>query len=366
MLKRIEKAVKSFLYIFIKLIFRNKQHTLPINHSNVKKILILRYDVIGDMIVTMPAIDLLKRNLAQSEIHVVCSESNFSVIKNDNRISKIFILEKNLLKRIKQLLRIRKEQYDLVFAFVFNRTTSAGFIANLAANKNTPKINIHNNGREKMYSTFFNVLIDIYGYRNNFTMAELLVIIVCKTFAWKEPVTPILINLQLSQKNLDFADNFIKQNKLDKYSILNISSAKNNRQLSAKKNIELIKRMFEKDNKTKLVITSLPKEIEKARLIKSFFAERIELCPVTYDILDIAAVISKSELVITPDTSVTHISAAFCKPVVLLNSSLGDGIREWAPLGSKSIIVSTEDRKALEFIDINEVAEAFFKLKSIV
>ena len=165
---------------------------------------------------------------------------------------------------------------------------------------------------------------------------------------------------------MDFADNFIKQNKLDKYSILNISSAKNNRQLSTEKNIELIKRMFEKDNKTKLVITSLPKEIEKARLIKSFFAERIELCPVTYDILDIAAVISKSELVITPDTSVTHISAAFCKPVVLLNSSLGDGIREWAPLGSKSIIVSTEDRKALEFIDINEVAAAFFKLKSIV
>ena len=93
MLKQIEKSIKNYLYKIIKLIFRNKQFSIPVKSDKIKKILILRYDVIGDMIVTLPAIDLLKQNLPNVEIHIICSERNFPIIKNDNRINKIFTLE---------------------------------------------------------------------------------------------------------------------------------------------------------------------------------------------------------------------------------------------------------------------------------
>lgn len=363
MLKKIEKNIKNFLYKIIKLIFRNEQFSIPVNSDSVKKILILRYDVIGDMIVTLPAVDLLKQNLPEAEIHIICSERNFPIIKNDNRINKIFILEKKIFKKLIQLIEIRKERYDIVFAFVFNRTTTAGFISNFVANKNTPKINIFHNERYEMYSAFFNILINIDELRNKYTMAELLVYIICNTFGWKYPEVPILIKLQLNQKNLDFAENFIKQKKLDKFCILNISAGKEYRQWSLEKNIELLKSIFEKDNEVKFVITSSPNEIKKAKSIKYLFPNSLEVFPKTNEILDIAAIISKSELVITPDTSITHLSAAFSKPIVLLYSKLGPNLKEWEPLGSKSIIVSTKGRQALEFIETKDVALAYFKLK---
>ncbi len=363
MLKKIEKSIKNFLYKIIKLIFRNKQFFKPVKSDKIKKILILRYDVIGDMIVTLPAIDLLKQNLPDAEIHIICSERNYPIIKNDNRFNKFFILEKKFFKRFIQLIKIRKEEYDIVFAFVFNRTTTAGFISNFVANKNTPKINIFHKERCSMYSAFFNILINIEELRNKYTMAELLVFIICKTFNWKNPEVPVPIQLQLNQKNFDFAENFIQQKKLVQFCILNISAGKDYRQWSVEKNIELLKRIFEKDNVANFVITSSPKEIEKAEAIKNAFPNRLEVFPKTNDILDIAAIISKSEFVITPDTSITHLSAAFIKPIVLLYSKLGPNLKEWEPLGSKSIVVSTKERQALEFIETKDVALAYFKLK---
>jgi len=275
-------------------------------------------------------------------------------------------IKNQFFKRLKQLIEIRKERYDIVFAFVFNRTTTAGFISNLVANKNSPKINIFHNERYEMYSAFFNILVNIDELRNKYTMAELLVFIICNTFGWKYPIFPIPIQLQLNQKNFDFADNFIKQKELEKFSILNISAGKDYRQLSIEKNIELLNCIFEKDKEVNFVITSSPKEIEKAEVIKSIFPIRVEVFPKTNDILDIAAIISKSELVITPDTSITHLSAAFSKPIVLLYSKLGPSVKEWAPLGSESIIISTKERQALDFIEVKDIASAYFKIKELV
>jgi hypothetical protein len=93
--------------------------------------------------------------------------------------------KKSFFKRFIQLIKIRKEEYDIVFAFVFNRTTTAGFISNFVANKNTPKINIFHKERCSMYSAFFNILINIEELRNKYTMAELLVFIICKTLTGK-------------------------------------------------------------------------------------------------------------------------------------------------------------------------------------
>ena len=217
-----------------------------------------------------------------------------------------------------------------------------------------------------MYFAFFNILINIDELRNKYSMAELLVFIISNTFGWKYPEVPIPIQLQLNKKNFDFADNFIKQKELEKISILNISAGSDYRQWSIDKNIELLTSIFEKDNKVNFVITSSPKEIEKAEAIKSFFPNRVEVFTKTYDILDIAAIISKSELVITPDTSITHLAAAFRIPIIVLYSTLASHSKEWEPLGSKSIIISTKERQALEYIEVKDIVFAYFKMKDIV
>jgi len=59
-LKKIEKYNKWIILKLLKLFLKNKEENFPIEKNRIKKILILRYDVLGDMIITIPMINYLK------------------------------------------------------------------------------------------------------------------------------------------------------------------------------------------------------------------------------------------------------------------------------------------------------------------
>jgi ADP-heptose:LPS heptosyltransferase len=67
------------------------------------------------------------------------------------------------------------------------------------------------------------------------------------------------------------------------------------------------------------------------------------------------AIVARSDLVFTADTSVTHVASAFRKPVVVMFS--GGGGACWGPYGTEGQIVST-DAPSLESADVNPVIRA--------
>lgn len=82
-------------------------------HSNkyLKKILIIRFSSIGDIVLTSPVIRCLSRQLPEAELHVLTRQSNRHLFELNPSISKIHCFDGSLKKLITTL---KTEQYDFV------------------------------------------------------------------------------------------------------------------------------------------------------------------------------------------------------------------------------------------------------------
>lgn len=77
----------------------------------MKKILIIRFSSIGDIVLTSPVIRCLAMQLPQAELHVLTRQSNRQLFELNPHISKIHCFEGSLSKVIDQL---RQEQFDFI------------------------------------------------------------------------------------------------------------------------------------------------------------------------------------------------------------------------------------------------------------
>ena len=113
-LMKIELFLKKFFYSIFRIVFRNKEKDIPIAKEGVRNILILRYDAIGDMIVTLPVIKLLNQLIPNSNIDVIASNRNASFIKTETLIRNKIIQPISFFKSLIQASKLKKNNYDLI------------------------------------------------------------------------------------------------------------------------------------------------------------------------------------------------------------------------------------------------------------
>jgi len=75
----------------------------------LKKILVIRFSSIGDIVLTTPVIRCLKKQLPEVEIHYLTKESFYPVIKNNPYINKIHLLKDNIDEII---IELKVENFD--------------------------------------------------------------------------------------------------------------------------------------------------------------------------------------------------------------------------------------------------------------
>ena len=81
------------------------------------KICVVRIDKMGDMLLTLPIIQGLKKVNKNNIIDAVCSENNFKVCKNVSIINKIYLLNKKISNFWSLIRNIREQKYDYLYSF---------------------------------------------------------------------------------------------------------------------------------------------------------------------------------------------------------------------------------------------------------
>jgi ADP-heptose:LPS heptosyltransferase len=81
-----------------------------------RKILIIRFSSIGDLVLTTPAIRCLK-NQTESELHLVTKEKFAEVLINNPNISRVWTIQKDTAEIIREL---RAENFDFVIDLHYN------------------------------------------------------------------------------------------------------------------------------------------------------------------------------------------------------------------------------------------------------
>ena len=81
-----------------------------------KKLLFIRNDKIGDAMITIPVLRDLKLNYPGIAIHVLCSDTNYFIVKNFEFIDKVFIYDEQ--KWDEQIKQLQSEKYDALVDLV--------------------------------------------------------------------------------------------------------------------------------------------------------------------------------------------------------------------------------------------------------
>jgi ADP-heptose:LPS heptosyltransferase len=376
MIKKIEYWWRHHIvYPVLRAIFRNTEMNTPLDLKSIKSILILRYDRIGDMIVTTPVFKGLKEANPHLRIGVLASRKNAEIIRHNPFVDQIHILPQHWWQLVWEIVKARRERYNVVLNLVFNRTTSGGVLANLIAPDGI-KIG---QGDDK-YRFYFNILLKLARQSNH--MVETLASIIKTVFDIHLSQDQLAFEIIVDRKTTDIIEAYWMKynlqprvpsgNKGIPYIVFNLSANDSVRRISAEQAL-LIGEYLNSITSYRTLLVHAPNDsimckakeqlIEKTRCLP--FPERG-----TATLLEIAAVIKGAAAVISPDTSIIHFASAAQTPIVGFYTSMQD-VHEWLPFQVDHKIVLSERNQATSSIPIQDILKALqdyfsiLKLKNI-
>lgn len=257
----------------------------------IKKILIIRFSSIGDIVLTSPVVRCIKKQMPETEIHYLTKKSFSILVESNPYIDKIHLLDDNLSKTLKDL---ESENFD--------------FIIDLHNNIRTFKIKWH---LEKPVRSFNKINI-----RKWLLVNFKLNILPEKHIVQRYLETARRLKVFDDGEGLDY---FIPQKDeiklsdfplthLHGYAALVIGAQHYTKKLPLIK----LKELCEKIQIPVIVIGGIEDSVTGNELEKLFPYKVFNACG-KFNLNQSASIIRQSKIVITNDTSMMHIAAAFKK-----------------------------------------------------
>jgi ADP-heptose:LPS heptosyltransferase len=310
------------------------------------KFLIVQLGRIGDMILMTPAFRALKEKFPDSEIYALAGRKNYKVLENNPNIEITFVHDKSPLKLTQNIYKIRKLGLDYWIDPRDHDSRESRLLAQLiSANKkigfNLPGTAVFDISLPEAERALHHVEIGLNALK------------------------PLGINIngKLPRPELfpnddseSYADFVLSENEIDDFIMLNISASNENKMWPNKKWTEFIKKSDFRG--LPVLITNAPAEEERAESLR-------HKCDYIYrfksrNVADVFSLAKRSKLVITPDTSVVHIAAAFNKPCFALYSGMEKYYNKFYPLSDKfEAVKADKGDEGISTIKVNKAVEKF-------
>jgi len=262
----------------------------------MQRILIIRLSSIGDIVLTTPVVRCVKQQLEGAEVHFLVKKQFATVIENNPYIDKIHIFDGDFKKTIREL---KAENFDFVVDLHKNIRSKRIKCALKKPSASFPKLNY-----EKWLLVNFKInhLPDVHIVERYF-----------------EAVRP----LQVKNDGMGL-DYFIAQDDeigalhlpegfFEKYTVLVMGGAHQTKQIPIDKAVEICRRLD-----CPVVVCGGTDDHEKGEQIAQTCGCRVFNACGNFNIGQSASLIRQAQQVITSDTGMMHIAAAFQKNIVSL------------------------------------------------
>lgn len=316
------------------------EHSInPLN--DFKRILVIRTDVLGDLLMTIPFLRELKRNTPHAEIDLVIRESSELLMRDCPYISRLITFTPNRTNEID--LDKLKEFSKSNFA---NRNYDAVFLPRvMLAGRNYTENDIlgmlcgakYRIGRLLAYSDDFN------DSSKQEELYKLMQPFFTKLFWQAEPRHEVEYMLELvkgcggsivddrleywlTDASKKFADEFWSTNNISKQAVclaIGLVSRSLNRTWSAEHYAEFCQIMHDYDNTIFFILIGGDDAKNHAKEL-SIYPNIVDLTGKTH-LAQAAACIAKCRLYVGANTGLMHLAAALHKPVVEISAWLPDG-----------------------------------------
>jgi len=301
-----------------------------------KKILIIRTDRIGDVVVSTPVIKAVREELPDAYIAMMVRPYAKDVISGNPFLDDVIIYDKygahkSILATLRFALKLRRQKFDL--ALILHPTNRAHWITFLAGinkrigwgskcgfllTKRLPFIKHEGKKHESDYTMDVARVVGIDGNT-------------------KDPFVPI----REDAKNV--IDSFLKRKDINENDMLigvHPGASCPSKRWPSERFAKVADDLIEKLN-CKVVIFLGPGEIELARGVQESMKHPAIIADNNFSIAQMAALIKKCRFFITNDNGPMHIASAVGTPVVAIfgRSQAGLSPRRWGPLGEKDVFL---------------------------
>lgn len=350
------QLLRATLLLPVRLWLRRRSAVLPIDQTSVHRILVLRYDAIGDMIVTTALFAVLKRLIPNVVIDVVASPKNVTLLEDDERVDRVMVYDRSFRSMMNVRSQCSDVKYDVVLSFVFNKTTESGLVSALWGGRSATVVSILHEDRKEQYSAWFNVQVPIE--RNTMTMAAMQIEVVNALFGRTVDAVRERIDLRISDERRARAAHIVDRPTNALHVIVNLSAGNWYRQWSEQRNEELITLLRLTFPNVVCSMMADASRTGMATSIASRFDSNVRAISGIDDLLTVVAVTGEADVVITPDTSIVHAASNMGTPVVVMYTRKATFINEWMPHGVPFRAVVTNGREELESIEPQRVVDA--------
>lgn len=261
------------------------------------KILIIRFSSIGDIVLTTPIVRCIKQQLKEVELHYITKQNFATVIEENNYIDKLYTIKSSLSEVIPQL---KKEKYDYVIDLHHNVRTLK---LKLALGKKSFSFNKLNWQKFLIVNLKANKLPDIHIVDRYFETVK-------------------SIGVQNDNKGLDYFIN--EKDEIDipsslptlfheQYNVLVVGGSYFTKQIP----INQLKEICAKSSLPLILLGGKEDSNVAEQVYQLYKNKTINLCG-KLNLNQSASIIQQSHKVITSDTGLMHIAAAYKKDIISL------------------------------------------------
>jgi len=286
----------------------------------VRRLLVVRDDRIGDLIVTTPLIDFLHSAAPHAEVDVVCSVVNAALLTGDVRVSQVFVNDKTWIGRVRLVLALRRRAYDATFSVIPGNSVREGWFACLVARRHTARMSIW---RPKRYHGFFNRVA-----RSPWSLTLMPdQVLHVGVSSFEGPARSVAagewpMRMHIPAESREIVSQFLTRAGIRDFVAVNLWAAEAWRMWPPNRCAEVLQRLTSRDASLHFVLTPPPgRAPDAAAVVSAVDSPRIHVFPADARLADRAALIARSRLAITCNTAVVPMASAFGRPVVGLYSS---------------------------------------------
>ncbi|MEO6693762.1 MAG: glycosyltransferase family 9 protein [Ignavibacteria bacterium] len=302
---------------------------MRLEKSKIKKILVIKFGGIGDILLTTPVLPNLKHYFPDSEIYFLTLRHSRDILIDNPYLTRAFTYDPGEDKSWCLIKNIRKQNYDLVIDLFGNpRTALITFLSRAKF-----RFGFKFRGRDYAYN------IKVMGrggkvHNVDFNLDALRALDI--------PVISKKLYLPMNIVHEEFANEYIKINNLDSKKIIGISKTGGWESKRYKVNdyIELINNLNELYDVNFILIWGNEKEKENCEYIQSKIAKGnafiIPDSPIRY----LGAIIKKCDLVIGNDSGPLHIAVAVGVPTLGIYGPTNPSLQ--GPYGENNLSVVNE------------------------
>ncbi|MFL5632885.1 MAG: glycosyltransferase family 9 protein [Gemmatimonadaceae bacterium] len=340
-----------------------KEATLPPATNSDFRVLFIRYERIGDMIMATSVIRNIASALPSGKVDVLATPATAAVLEGNPYVGEVLMLERKSLRSYSGLMkRLRRQRYTVMVDGRINNPpifTSTPLL--MYAGRARFRVGAGGDKKPRIY----NVCVPAWNRTDHYMEGS-------KHLAVPFGVNPEAVDWQpeiflsdaeraraeehwIAARDLVTPANGESTTGTTKRLLVNLSASEPKRRWPDGKFVATLQALRKRAPNMPIVVIGMPAEWENVNKV----ASEVDALPVkTPTLRDALALVGTSDLVFTPDTSISHAASAFRKPSLVL---LKREHRPYAPWNTPGEIIAWNEAE-IHQLPYERVSVALHKL----